>query len=204
MMDRRGPLEPPWVIGIDPSLTGTGIAVPTGATHKIGRPGITGLGWDAKEDAIEGLVREIMMVVGAQAVDAVVMEALDVAARYGGLIERVWLWLEIRRQCRARRIPLLVASSSQRLGYLTGKGSGSKGVVVENVTRLLPDADIRGDDNRADALVFMMMGMDKLGHPVVALPQKNRDWLDRCYWTSEAPPPKKIKTIRKATVLSAE
>lgn len=203
-MDRRGPLEPPWVIGIDPSLTGTGIAVPTGATHKIGRPGITNMGWDAKEAAIEGLVCEIFAPADIQAVDAVVMEALDVAARYGGLIERIWLWLEIRRQCRLRNIPLLLVSSGQRLGYLTGKGSGPKGVVIETITRLLPGADLRGDDNRADALVFMMMGMDKLGHPIVTLPQKNRDWLDRCFWTSEDLPAKKVKTVRKKTPLSAE
>ncbi|MGR3875730.1 hypothetical protein ACUXZZ_45175 (plasmid) [Streptomyces graminifolii] len=182
----------PHVVGLDLSLTATGIASTDGWTDVIGFKGrtsketITNLPFPRRSRELQNLCALIVLQVGAP--DLVVIERPAVSRAGGGAHERAWLWWETYRLLLAQDIPVGFLTTNQLKLYATGKGSGTKGPVIDAVARRWPDWATNGDDNRADAVVLMAAGRDRLGHPLATVPKAHRAAIDKADWPAAASP----------------
>ena len=166
----------PRVIGLDLSLTCTGVAG-EGWTHTIRpRTGLRGhprLAW-----IIERVAEHI------RGADLVVIEGPSFG---GGVAHRhedlAGLRVMVRHACWRRGIPYAVIPPSCRALYATGKGSGSKGAVRDAVrTRYGVECDGPGRYDQADAYTLLAMGLHHLGWPLAVVPDNNRRGLDGGQW----------------------
>jgi len=174
----------PTVVGIDSSLTATGIASSNGWCELAGytdkkRP-ITKLPHVERISALTRLAGEILAFVGHP--DMAVIETPAYVQTGGGTHERGWLWWELYRRLTARDVPVALVTPQQRMLYATGKGSGGKGGVIDAVARRWPTFETGGNDNLADAVTLMAAGMDALGHPLTDMPKVNRAALNAVKW----------------------
>ncbi|MFG3639105.1 hypothetical protein ACGF3C_02375 [Micromonospora sp. NPDC047762] len=179
------------VIGLDLSLTATGIASNLGWCQTIGETGITTLPLDQRLDAIERLNRDILTTIGGGPGNWPDLVAIEIPAfsRSGaGSHERSALWWRVVRSLRDREIPVAEVAIQQRMRYATGKGSASKGAVIDAVARRLPMFATGGDDNCADAAILAAMAADHLGQPMAVMPAAHRRALDAVQWPDEVRP----------------
>ncbi|MDX2679270.1 hypothetical protein [Streptomyces soliscabiei] len=166
----------PKVIGLDVSLTCTGVAG-EGWTDTIRpRAGLRGhprLAW-----IIERVADHI------RGADLVVIEGPSFG---GGVAHRhedlAGLRVMVRHACWRRNIPYAVVPPSCRALYATGKGSGSKGAVRDAVrARYGVECDGPGRYDQADAYVLLAMGLHHLGWPLTVVPDTHRRGLDGSQW----------------------
>ena len=182
----RSFLGQPVVVGLDPSLTGTGIASSNGWCEVIGYkrrskdPGITQLPHAERLTAMRILVKDVCTAIGAPAL--VVMELPAPSRSGGGAHERGWFWWQLYNHLDLREIAVGLLTPNQRALYATGKGAAAKGAVIDAVTRRFPDWATEGNDNAADAVALMAAGRDWLGHPIATLPKTHRAALDKAVW----------------------
>jgi crossover junction endodeoxyribonuclease RuvC len=176
------------VVGIDPSLTATGIAwwgSPANVgCSTIGRPGLTKFDLAGRVRAIDQVVQAVLNEAGLA--DLYVIET-PITSSHGmaassGLVERnaLW-WLIVRRLIRAEQNVVTVVAPQLKL-YATGKGNAPKTSVVDAVARRLPMFPTTGNDNMADAAVLCAMGCDHLGQPITDLPAIHRAALRKVSW----------------------
>lgn len=172
------------VVGIDPSITATGIASSRGWCHTVGytnkRRPFTKLPHCDRLDAALGVLRNVLVNVGRP--DLAVIETPALSRTGGGAHERGWLWWEIYRHLTAAEIPIGLVSTNQRMLYATGKGTAGKSVVVDAVARRWPAWATNGDDNAADAVVLMAAGRDWAGQPICPMPKTHRAAIERATW----------------------
>jgi crossover junction endodeoxyribonuclease RuvC len=174
----------PVVVGVDLSLTATGMAWPDGTLRTHGRQGLTTIQPpESRAAALDSLARELrMMATGAGAVpDAIALEGLELHSKTSaGLSERCYLWWQFANLCRcAPAVPLVVIPPTSVKLYAVGKGQCTKAAVVDAVARRLPQFETAGNDNEADAGVLCAMVMDLLGHPLVTMPAAHRKALSK-------------------------
>lgn len=182
-----GAATPPRVIGLDISLTGTGIACSAGWCEAIGLTGVTTKPLNQRDAIITNLAHDIAQYVGPTA-GLVVIEMPAYSRSGGGSHERSGLWWRVVHHLLAWDIPVIEVNPSYRSTYATGKGNAKKTEVVDAVARRWPDWQTHGDDNAADAVVLMAMGLDALGHPIATIPDKNRAALAKVAWPTAATP----------------
>lgn len=181
------------VVGIDTSLTATGIASSLGWCRLVGyndwcqsaginpkKQTVTKLPHSQRIQALSWLAKEIVFEVGAP--DMAVIETPAYAQSGGGAHERGFLWWDIYRRLANRDVPIALMTPNQRMLYATGKGSGGKGGVIDAVARRWPTFETGGNDNLADAVTLMAAGTDALGYPLAAMPQANRAALNAIAW----------------------
>ncbi|GAA1161689.1 hypothetical protein F4556_005083 [Kitasatospora gansuensis] len=182
----RGPV--PLVIGLDLSLTSTGVAGPDWADAlrpKTGMRGHARLDWHL--EAITDRVRRA---------DLVVVEG----AAYGhgaqaGHHELAGLWWMVTQELWRRHIPYAQVPPVQRTIYACGvanpakehpktvRARVAKGMVRDAVAeRYGLECDGAGRYDKADACILAHMGRDWLGHPVVDLPEQYRRALAGVSW----------------------
>lgn len=166
----------PRVIGLDLSLSCTGVAGP-GWTDTIKPPskvrGPERLDW----------IRARIVDSYLTAVDLVVIEGPSYGSQSRGQAghhERAGLWWLVTHMLWRTGRPYAVVSPAARAKYATGKGIAGKADVVREVTRRFDW--FAGGEDEADALVLMAMGRDWLGAPLVAVPQTHRAALDKAQW----------------------
>ncbi|MFF7795601.1 hypothetical protein [Streptomyces sp. NPDC007991] len=183
----RSALGPPVVIGIDPSLTGTGIASSNGwcevigyKKHRTKDPGITQLPHADRIRAMRDLLAQVRTAIGCP--DLAVMELPAPSRSGGGAHERGWFWWEIYFYLTSSYIPVGLLTPNARALYATGKGNAPKNLVVDNIARRFPDWATEGNDNAADAVALMAAGRDWLGAPITDLPKTHRAALDKATW----------------------
>ncbi|WP_030173197.1 hypothetical protein [Streptomyces sp. NRRL S-813] len=169
----------PKVIGLDLSLTCTGVAG-EGWTDTI-RPR-TGLRGHPRLAFILERVTEHI-----RGADLVVIEGPSFG---GGVAHRhedlAGLRVMVRHACWRRSIPYAVIPPSCRALYATGKGSGSKGAVRDAVrTRYGVDCDGPGRYDQADAYTLCAMGLHHLGWPLAVVPDTHRRGLDGGQWPTQ-------------------
>lgn len=172
------------VVGIDTSLTATGLASSRGWCHTVGytdkkRP-ITKLPHADRLAALETVRADVIRDIGHP--DLAVMETPALSRSGGGSHERGWLWWEVYRHLARTGVPVALMSTNQRAQYATGKGSASKSAVVDAVARRWPAWVTEGDDNQADAVALMAAGLDWLGLPIVPMPQTHTRALEGAAW----------------------
>lgn len=166
----------PKVVGLDVSLTCTGVAGEGWTDIIRPRAGLRGhprLAW-----IIERVSEHIA---GA---DLVVIEGPSFG---GGVAHRhedlAGLRVMVRHACWRRSIPYAVVPPSCRALYATGKGSGSKGAVRDAVrARYGVECDGPGRYDQADAYTLLAMGLHHLGWPLAIVPDTNRRGLDGAQW----------------------
>lgn len=174
----------PRVIGLDLSLTATGLASSLGWCMTLGAKDITKLpAWD-RADALDALAEEILLQAGDPTL--VLIEQVDTARAYGGASERAGLFWYVARRLRTRAIPFAEVPSGVLKTYALGKGQGSKGAVIDAVARRWPEYDTGGDDNMCDATVLAAMGADYLGQPLAPMPVTHRRALAKVHWPEVA------------------
>jgi crossover junction endodeoxyribonuclease RuvC len=185
-------LAEPTVIGIDPSLTATGIASSRGWVEVIGYkrarskdPGITQIPHAERLTAMRTLLVAVTTAIATP--DLAVMELPAPSRSGGGAHERGWFWWQIYNHLDHHQIPVGLLTPNARALYATGKGTAGKGAVVDAVARRLPAWPTEGDDNAADAVILMAAGRDWLGHPITDMPKTHRAALDKAIWPTPLP-----------------
>lgn len=173
------------VVGIDPSLTGTGIATPDGVCT-IRSGGQRNATLRERRNRIDDLAGQILLRVGevytgAQFPLLVVIER-QIPGANGHQHDRAGLWwLIVSDLLSWTGVDVVEVTPSQRMKYATGKGRADKDEVLAAVIRRYPDVNVR-NNNEADSLVFRAMGCDHLGVPLVPVPQTHRAALEKVAW----------------------
>ncbi|MFF9910653.1 hypothetical protein [Streptomyces sp. NPDC013457] len=169
----------PLVIGLDLSLTSTGIAGVDWAEGLRSRQnGHVRLSWLRME--ILDRVRNADLVVvegpaygrGAQA----------------GHHELAGLWWLVTHDLWRRELPYAVCPPQQRAIYATGRGNAGKGEVRDGVRRHFGvECDGVSRYDKADAVSMAALGAHWLGYPVTELPPTHTRALEGVQWPEQIP-----------------
>lgn len=200
---------PPYTLGIDTSLTASGIARLGGRVGAltVGRAGLSKLPLHERVPALDSLAVEIVgrgtgLWVGYGVGRAVperdsrppllaLIEAPDMSQSFGALVERTYLTTRVTSLLMEADVPVAWVPSAVLKGYCIGKGGGkvdgvpAKQAVKIRATELWPENAIK-DDNQADATVLAAMALDMLGHDRRVPDAQAQEWLFRS--TIEWPP----------------
>lgn len=163
------------VIGLDLSLSSTGVACNLGWTARIRVAPAAGAGPFYRLRVIRN---EVMGYV--RGADLVVVEGLAVASTTGQHLTRAGLW-HLVMEWIDRELPWAEVPPATLKKYATGKGNAGKDEVLAAVIKRFPGIEVRGNDE-ADALVLAAMGADHLGNPMVDMPAVNRSSLEKVVW----------------------
>lgn len=173
------------IVGIDPSLTGTAVAVlPRRSLREFGepilhltktRPVPSKKGAPKVEPSWRDRARRIHYVAEQSTCvvpygSTVFIEAPAYSSNMGSAFDRYRLWETIVSRCRSLDCTIVPVLPNHRAMWATGVGTPSKGDVIRNIAAKFPTLDItwRGkpDDNLADAVALMALGAEVVGDPV--------------------------------------
>ncbi|WP_407286404.1 hypothetical protein [Streptomyces sp. BP-8] len=182
----------PRVIGLDLSLTSTGVAGTDWA--KALRPGMR-----RSHERMDWLCGQIRL--GVHGADLVVVEGAAYAQ--GGQVghhELAGLWWLVTQDLWRRRTPYAVANPHHRTIYATGRANPAqhlprkersrvaKGMVRSAaVDRYGVECEGPGRYDQADATILAAMGLDWLGYPTVTVPDTHRRALEAVRWPDLIP-----------------
>lgn len=155
------------VVGIDPSLTSTGVARvhPDGSigVERVRSRGTRADTWAMRAARIVDLTVAVVEASAGASLAVIEGPAYAQGAR-GSSHDRSGLWWAIAT---ALPCPLAVVTPTGRAKYATGRGNAGKDEVLLAVARRYPGAPVDGNDT-ADALILAAMGARHLGMPVEA------------------------------------
>lgn len=160
---------PPRVVGLDLSMTATGIARVDGSTVTT-----------ASKAAGDRRLLDIVAACTAASLtaDLVVIEDLPVNAKSAGITGMVHG--AVRCDLMVRGVPYVLVTPASLKSYATGKGNSGKPVMA---VAAFKRAGLEfKDDNQCDAWWLRAMGLDQLGAPVAALPASQRAAMSKVNW----------------------
>ncbi|WP_405803461.1 hypothetical protein [Streptomyces sp. NBC_01187] len=183
----------PRVIGLDLSLTSTGIAGTTWA--RAFRPGRR-----RSHERMDWLCGHIG--VGVDGADLVVVEGAAYAqGGQAGHHELAGLWWLMTQHLWRHRIPYAVANPHHRTIYATGRANPAKDYPRKEQSRVAKgmvrsaaverygvECEGPGQYDQADATILAAMGLDWLGYPTVPVPDTHRRALEAVQWPDLIPP----------------
>jgi Holliday junction resolvasome RuvABC endonuclease subunit len=167
---------PPRVIGLDLSLTGTGVA------SNLGWADVITPGARRGHPRLHHLRAEI--VDRCKNATLVVVEGPAYGAKGDAYHQLAGLWWLITHALWDRDTPTAIVPPANLKRYATGRGVAGKDDIMREVSRRFPW--FGGGNNAADALVLAAMGAEHLGHPMVAMPQAHRAALAGVVWPEMA------------------
>lgn len=171
----------PRVVGLDLSLTSSGIATPDGL-FRLPSKGKADDDLETRCRRIASAASSVLFHVTQVDPDLVVIEAPSLGqSRQRGTHDRSWFWGMVVHDLFAEGIPTAEVPPAARAKYATGKGNASKDAVLAAAVKRFAEHDVTGNDI-ADALVLMAMGADHLGSPLVEMPAAHRAALDAVRW----------------------
>lgn len=180
------PTKPFRVVGLDLSLTATGVATLYGERHvtdTIRSKGKAADGLLARSQRLHALHIEILeKVMGA---DVAVIEQPAYGQTGGSHHDRSGLWWLVvsdlaDRDKGVRRFAEVTPQAVKM--YATGKGNASKSEVLAAVIKRYPSADV-ANDNEADAFVLAAIGARLAAQPIEeSLPTANLRAMDKVRW----------------------
>lgn len=191
-----------YVLGVDPSLTGTGVARinqdGTVAVRHFGRKGRRDETLVQRVDRIRAIVAELAEWAQVEPDDPdsetwadrglpalVVIETAAHSRTGGSTWDRAGLWWAIAWSSIGRDGERVAqCAPTTRARWATGTGRADKAAVSSAVSRLWPDVDI-DCENCADALALATIGAQHLGWDVPTL-QRHLDALGAVTWPEEA------------------
>jgi Holliday junction resolvasome RuvABC endonuclease subunit len=163
----------PTVIGLDLSITATGVACPARTFTITGH---------AKGDLrlvhIGHTITTTVAPLGEPIVDLAVIEDLPTHAHGAGITGMVHG--VVRDRLLQLRVPYVLVPPASLKKYATGKGNSPKSDMRMALYQRT-GVDLR-DDNQVDAEWLRLMGLDALGHPVIDLPKVHREALAKVAW----------------------
>ena len=180
------------ILGIDPSLTGTGLAlldtddhlvIPTWTIETKSKTDADLLDrWERLSD-ITGQVHNTALGFGPGGnyhprelpVDLAVIEAPAFSRNNAGTWDRAGLWWRIVDGLISITTVIQIPPTT-RAKYATGNGRAGKDQVLLAVAKRYPHVDVQ-DNNQADALVLAAIGARLAGHPIDELPKTHVDAL---------------------------
>lgn len=166
-------MDTPRVIGLDLSMTGTGIAYSNGDTRTI-RPKRTG---DARLTEIRDHVAEALAMCSLAVIEDLPTHAKS--AGITGMVHGV-----VRALLTENLVPYALIAPATLKAFATGKGNADKTAMT---LALYKRAGIEAsDDNQVDAWWLRAAGMQHLGRPVVDLPAAQVARLDKAKWPEMA------------------
>lgn len=184
------------VIGLDLSLTSTGLAVAGFQAHdggqlelrvdsqRIESKGVTGATLAQRADRMDRVLTAIDGRI-SDALRLVVIEGPSLGqTRQGGQHDRAGLWWHVVGNLLTQGVPVVEVPPACLKKYATGKGNTSKDGVLAAAVKRYPEWDITGNDV-ADAVVLAAMGCRAIGHPIDDMPQLNQEAMRKVRW----PPP---------------
>ena len=161
-------------VGIDPSLTCTGVSLvdtATGATtvHSLATTGRKTATLRERHTRIVRIARWVEGTVTVPDVGVVAIERLSFGQSAGAHHDRSGLWWMIVDALAGHQVIEVSPKSLKK--YATGTGNAGKDAVLLAVSRRYPGVAITNNDE-ADALVLAAMAARAMGHPLEAsLPQ---------------------------------
>jgi Holliday junction resolvasome RuvABC endonuclease subunit len=170
-----GPLlddaTPSRVVGLDLSITATGIAWCDGSTYTVNSR-------EVGDRRLLGICQEVGIAVDGRSIDLVVIEDLPTHAKSAGITGMVHG--AVRAYLLRLRVPYVLVTPASLKKYATGKGNcGKPEMAVAAFKRAGREF---GDDNQCDAWWLRAMGLDYLGSPVASLPAAQRAALGAVKW----------------------
>jgi Holliday junction resolvasome RuvABC endonuclease subunit len=160
------------VIGIDPSLTATGIARADGTLTVVGGPA------DLRDHRLALIYNAVHDACMIDDPDLVVLEDLPKHAHSAGITGMVQGVVRLALVQLQVSYATVVASTLKK--YATGRGTADKADMRMALYRRA-GIDER-DDNLVDAWWLRHAGLDQLGEPVLTVPKAQRDVLDVVSW----------------------
>ncbi|MCV7226082.1 hypothetical protein [Mycolicibacterium komossense] len=193
-------------VGIDPSLTSSGVAVLVNGKlmhyGRYGREGHNGATYTSRSRRIRKMIREVTEAALAGGTpDVFVIEEHPYAVgNQGNEFDRAAVWHGIYGNMDARNVPGVVVNNSTGKAWVTGAGNANKvamiavidewyaGQIVPPLAKLRKTVD--HPDDLADAIGYATMGAYKLGDPLPFEPkERHRTALSLLPWP-------KIATVR--------
>jgi crossover junction endodeoxyribonuclease RuvC len=173
------------VVGLDLSLTATGIATPYGGVTTVTSKGHAGASLPVRHVRLRAVSTHVMRKItdGTSPADdtMIVVEAPAFSRVTGHQHDRSGLWWLVVDDLMAWGHNVVEVTPTARAKYATGKGNAGKDEVLAAVIRRYPDVDVN-NNNEADALVLRAMGCDWLGAPLAEVPKAHRAALDKVVW----------------------
>jgi crossover junction endodeoxyribonuclease RuvC len=171
----------PTVLGLDLSLTGTGIARIGSRVELLTTVRTTGLTGHERLVVILDAVRSAQY---APEPDLILVEGPSYGSQAGqrGHHERGGLWWLVTQRLFEAQRPYAVVAPRARAKYATGNGNDGKAEVKAAVRERYGHLAAVHNDNEADALVLAMMGADHLGMAVPPVPALNRQAMAKVSW----------------------
>ena len=166
------------IIGIDPSLTATGIALidtnyPDHIHTETIRSAKTGNTIPHRLTRFGTVADTLLDTIPTHpAPDHAIIEGPAYAAHGAGTWDRAGMWWNIARILHRLDIPTIEVPPATRCQYATGRGNADKDVVMISTVRRYPTADIT-NNNEADALILAAIGARLHGHPIDDIPKAN-------------------------------
>jgi Holliday junction resolvasome RuvABC endonuclease subunit len=165
----------PRVVGLDLSLTATGICLPDGTTHTIKTNAKDG---DARLVHIAHTLANAL----SGGADLAVVEDLPVHAKSAGITGMVHG--VARAVLLEAGIPYALVVPATLKKYATGVGNGDKTPMA--IAALKRAGREFADDNQCDAAWLRWAGLDYLGHAEFQLPAGQRESLAKMKWPTLA------------------
>ncbi|MGI5281701.1 hypothetical protein ACQEVF_59170 [Nonomuraea polychroma] len=178
-------MTPPRIVGLDLSITSTGMANGSGWCEKVGRDGVTTMPLRTKYRTLNGLASRIIVLTDAERADLVLVEKLVFNRQdggRGGAGERSYLYYRVMGTIADAGVPIVEVPQATLKMYATGRGNAPKDEVKDAVAKRLPMYVTKGNSDMCDAAVLAAMGADYLGHPLADLPKTHRAALDKLTW----------------------
>lgn len=182
------------VIGIDPSLTSTGVAVIDAdlhiTTHRVeSAPPKRARGDKTPPSLLERRERIRIIVDQATAlvlpwhsrVDLAVIEGPSYGSVGAGQWERGWLWGALVDRLAIAEVPVAVVPPTVRAKWATGSGAAGKSPVAVHLSRMWPDLDASLSDDEWDAVTLASIGAQHLALLPVEL-ARHREQLAKVAW----------------------
>lgn len=183
------------VLGIDPSLTSTGIAVITAdlhiATHRVesappkrAKGDKTPVSLLERRERIRGIVDRATALVlpWHHRVDLAVIEGPSYGSVGAGQWERGWLWGALVDRLAIAEVPVAVVPPTVRAKWATGSGAAGKSPVAVHLSRMWPELDPDAmSDDEWDSVALCSIGAQHLEMLPVEL-ARHREQLGKVAW----------------------
>ena len=155
------------VLGVDPSLRNTGLAVlrdgvPV-ALHSIGYGGHDGDSYATRSRRVRAVCRSVIEWALRDGLpDLAVIEGPAYGQFLPSTFDRSGLWHGLYGALDAKKIPVGVVPPQTRAKWATGSGRAQKGEVLSNVREWFPGVKVLNHDI-ADSTVLALLGAFRLG-----------------------------------------